>query len=174
MRKLVGRSLVLCLGVALVFACFGTPFAVTQDPAEKPNFGETTLVSGFTPDPFTKKLTAGGNLMVNMAGNNGKGNVRMKITRPPDFKLHYTKGSFKQLNFYVRSNSDTTLLIHLPSGGYVVDDDSGGNLNPLIKVQDPPTGRYDIWVGTFSDTPNAPAVLHITELNVNTPIPKLD
>jgi hypothetical protein len=174
MRRFVGSSLVLCLGAAIVLACFGTPTAATQDPAEKPNFGEVKLISGFLPDPYTKQVIAGGNMILNMTGNNGKGNVRMKITRPPDFKLYYTKGNFQQLSFYVRSNADTTLLIHLPVGGYLVDDDSGGNLNPLITVKDPPSGRYDIWVGTFSDTPNAPAVLHITELNVNTPIPKLN
>ena len=43
------------------------------------------------------------------------------------------------------------------------DDDSGGNLNPLIKIENPKSGQYDIWVGTFGKD-NAPAVLKITEL----------
>jgi hypothetical protein len=169
MRTILRRILVLCLGTAIVFACVSTQRAAAQDPCLKPNFGEVTLKSGFVPDPFKKDLVAGGNmkLIIN--------NVRMKITRPPDFRLHYEKGDvFKQLTFYVRSKADTTLLIHMPEGGYIADDDSGGNLNPLIRLANPPSGRYDIWVGTFSDTSNAPAVLHITELQVTTPIPKLD
>jgi len=39
-------------------------------------------------------------------------------------------------------------------------------------IKKPMTGQYDIWVGTFGDKA-AKAVLHITELKVETPIPKL-
>ena len=168
MRKILGRHVFLGLSTAIVLACISTQHAAAQDPCQKPNFGQVALKSPTTPDPFTKEITAGGNLKVVI------GNVKMKITRAPDFKLDYTKGdAFKQLNFYVRSNADTTLLIHMPEGGYIADDDSGGNLNPLIQLKNPPSGRYDIWIGTYNDTP-ARAILYITELNVVTPLQKLN
>lgn len=152
--------------VAHACALVGLQRADAQDPSVKPNFGSTKLVSGFLPDPFKKELVAGGDLDVRI------NNVKMKITRAPDFQLFWTAGNGGlPLAFYVQSKTDTTLLIHMPVGGYIADDDAGGNLNPLITLKNPPSGRYDIWVGTFSDTP-APAVLNITELPVTTPIPK--
>jgi hypothetical protein len=159
------------LGVLALAACVcaavGTQRAGSQDPKEPPNFGSVKLTSGFVPDPFrNNKIVAGGNLEVRI------NNVKMKITRAPDFQLFWTAGDGAlPLSFYVQSKVDTTLLIHMPIGGYVADDDSGGNLNPLITLKNPPSGRYDIWVGTFNDTA-APAVLSITELKVNTPLPK--
>ena len=67
------------------------------------------------------------------------------------------------LTIYAESKADTTLLINLPDGTWIADDDSGGNLNPLLKFANPQSGQYDIWVGTIGkDT--APAVLKITEL----------
>jgi hypothetical protein len=164
MRRLLGRSLAVCFGAVFVFAGVNTPLATSQDPSLKTNFGEVKLQTGYLPDPYSKKLIAGGDIRVTI------NNVRMKITRPPDFRLYYEAGTTFPLSFYVRSQVDTTLLIHMPVGGYVADDDSGGNLNPLITLKNPPSGRYDIWVGTFGDK-NAEATLYITELKVNTPIP---
>ena len=164
MKKLLVRPLVVCLATAIAFACFSTQRAAAQDPTLKSNFGEVKLDTGYTPDPFKKSLVAGGDRTVTI------NNVRMKITRAPDFKLYYTAGDTFPLSFYVRSAADTTLLIHMPEGGYVANDDGGGNLNPLITIKSPPSGRYDIWVGTFNDEA-APAVLYITELPVKTPIP---
>jgi len=146
--------------------CFRTLSLAAQNPNLPSTYGKVDLTSGFSPDPFVKKLTAGGGKEVVVAG------VKMNITQKPDFKLFYTAGKFKHLRFYVRSAVDTTLLINLPNSTYVADDDSGGNLNPLISVKDPQSGRYDIWVGTFNPG-NAPAELYITELPVTTPIPKL-
>jgi hypothetical protein len=167
MNKLVSRPLALGLGVALVFACATTQRAAAQpNPNLEPNFGSVKLKSGFPNDPFKKQLVAGGGMEVVKAG------VKMNITKRPDFKLYYTRSdNFDKLHFYVRSKVDTTLLINLPNGKYVADDDSGGNLNPLITVRNPMSGRYDIWVGTFNQG-NAPATLYITELPVTKPIPK--
>ncbi len=166
MRRILGRTLAAGLGALFLFACVTAPHAAPQDPgAPKTNFGEVKLKTGFLPDPYSKKLVAGGDLRVTI------NNTRMKITRQPDFRLYYEAGDQFPLSFYVRSQVDTTLLVHMPVGGYVADDDSGGNLNPLITIQRPPSGRYDIWVGTFNDQ-NAEATLHITELKVQTPIPK--
>lgn len=152
-----------------LLACFRTLRSAAQDfkpdPSLPSNFGKVDLEAGFANDPFVKELVAGGGNETVIAG------VKMKITKAPDFKLYYKKGGFP-LSFYVRSQADTTLLINLPDNSYVANDDGGGNLNPLITLKTPMSGRYDIWVGVYQGG-NAKANLYITELNVNTPIPKL-
>ena len=168
MKRFVGHPLVLCVGVVIAFAWLGTQRPAAQDFKLKPNYGEIKLETGFVPDPYKKELVAGGDKVVMVNG------VRMRITNQPDFRVFYKAGDVFPLSFYVRSDKDTMLLINLPNGKFIVDDDSGGNLNPLIVLQKPMSGQYDIWVGTFGEeSKNAKALLHVTELKVNTPIPKL-
>jgi hypothetical protein len=125
------------------------------DPNLKPTFGAVTLKAGFLPDPYTKELVAGGPLRTDLGG------VNAHVAKAPDFSLHYTAGNFA-LTITARSKGDTTLLINLPDGSWVADDDSGGDLNPLLRFTKPQSGRYDIYVGTFGkDT--VPATLIITE-----------
>jgi len=143
--KLTGyRCLALCLGVAAAAAFLPAERAEPQDRTLPPTFGEVKLVSGFLPDPFKKDLVAGGSIETKLGG------VKAKVAKAPDFKLFYKAGKFP-LTIRVESKADTTLLINLPDGTWVADDDSGGNLNPKLKFQNPQTGRYDIWVGTYKD-----------------------
>jgi hypothetical protein len=155
-RLFGGRKLALRLAVAVVVAGLWTGYAATQDRALDPTYGSVRLKAGFTPDPYQKDLVAGGNIRTELGG------VKAFIAKAPDFKLYYEAGNFA-LTVYAESKADTTLLIQLPDGTWVADDDSGGNLNPLIRFDKPQSGRYDIWVGTFGGK-TAPAVLKITEL----------
>jgi hypothetical protein len=128
----------------------------TQDVNADPVFGSVKLKAGFVNDPYEKKVVAGGSIKQN------KGNVNAYIDKAPDFRLFYEAGNFP-LTIYVESKADTTLLINLPDGTWVADDDSGGFPNPLLKFAKPQSGRYEIWVGTVGkDT--AEATLKITEL----------
>jgi hypothetical protein len=138
----------------IAFLCTGR--ADTQDRSLKPTFGSVELRSGFLPDPYVKNVIAGGSIQTDLGG------VKSNVANAPDFKLYYTAGSLP-LTIYVESAADTTLLINLPDGTWVADDDSGGNLNPLLKFNNPQSGRYDIWVGTFKGG-NPPATLKISEL----------
>jgi hypothetical protein len=144
-------------GAIAVIACLCTVRAETQDPAGKPTFGAVALKAGFTPDPFTKELTAGGSIKTNLGG------VTAWVAKNPDFRLNYTAGNIA-LTIHAESDSDTTLLINLPDGTWIADDDSGGNLNPLIKLKAPKSGQYDIWVGSFKEGVLPKATLKITEL----------
>jgi hypothetical protein len=125
------------------------------DASLKPNFGSVTLKAGFKQDPFTKNLTAGGSIKTKLGG------VTAHVSKAPDFKLHYTAGSYP-LRIYVESKGDTTLLVNLPDGTWVANDDGGPGRNPQITIAKPQSGRYDIWVGTFG-TKNVDATLKITE-----------
>ncbi len=124
------------------------------DPNLKPTNGSVKLDAGFAPDPFTIDLQAGGPIRVSVGG------VKAHVSKAPDFSLQYTAGN-APLAFTVKSVGDTTLLINLPDGTWVADDDSGGGLDPLIRVAKPATGRYDIYVGTYQKEIVA-ATLHIS------------
>jgi hypothetical protein len=127
------------------------------DPTLKPTFGGKKLVAGFTPDPFTKDVVAGGPIQTSLGG------VTAWVAKAPDFRLNYTAGNFA-LTFHVKSTADTTLLIRTPDGKWLADDDGDGFPNPKIKIDKPLTGQYDIWVGTIPQGQTPQAKLFITEL----------
>ncbi|MBI3406836.1 MAG: peptidase S1 [Planctomycetes bacterium] len=157
MKKFAVRRLALVLGTAAVVVALFASRAATQDPTLEPTYGSVKLKAGFTPDPYVKKLVAGGPIKTNL------GDVAAFVAKAPDFQLEYTAGKLA-LTIHVEAEADTTLLINLPDGKWIANDDQApGNLNPLLKFDKPQSGRYDIWVGTFGkDT--APAVLKITEV----------
>jgi hypothetical protein len=141
----------------MVACLLGLHDSIGQTPNLKPTFGVVELKSGFLPDPYVKEVIAGGEKKTNLGG------VQAWVADRPDVTLIYTAGKFP-LTFYVDCPEDTTLLIRLPDGTWLADDDSGGNLNPLIKINNPRSGRYDIWVGTFQEKRLPRAKLYITEL----------
>ena len=124
------------------------------DPSLKPTFGAVKLKAGFDPDPHVKNLIAGGPIQTKLGG------VPTFVSKAPDYRLDYTAGGFP-LIFHVKSKADTTLLINLPDGKWIADDDSGGFPNPLIRLAKPMSGIYDIYVGTVAKG-EAKATLFIT------------
>jgi hypothetical protein len=156
MKLSTASRLALRLGVVAVVVCLYVGRAEAQNINLRPTFGSVTLKSGFLPDPYVKQLVAGGPIRTNLGG------VGAWVANAPDFKLYYTAGRFP-LTIYAISRIDTTLLINQPDGTWIADDDSGGNLNPLIRWARPQSGRYDIYVGTFNQG-NGQATLYITEL----------
>ncbi|HZZ77080.1 MAG TPA: hypothetical protein VFE62_01095 [Gemmataceae bacterium] len=140
--------------IATLALLFGSTTSA-QDPNLPPSYGAVALKAGFLPDPVVVNVVAGGMIHTNLGG------VNAYVARNPDFRVYYSAGN-NPLTFFVRSASDTTLLINLPNGTWIADDDSDGNLNPRIRLPNPPSGRYDIWVGTFAPA-TAPAVLFVTE-----------
>lgn len=123
-------------------------------------YGWVELSSGFTPDPHTVRLTAGGTIPGSTIDPACSGN----FAAAPDVKLSYSAGSFP-LIISVDSGRDTTLMINDSEGNWWCDDDGGINgTNPSIRFDKPSSGTYDIWVGTYS-TEMADATLYISELN---------
>jgi hypothetical protein len=148
------RRFSLPIGAVIAFCLCGQA-AAQPDPRLNPTYGTAALKAGFQPDPLVKALQAGGELRTNLGG------VQAFVAKAPDFRLDYTAGKYP-LSFTVKSAGDTTLLINLPNGTWIADDDSGGDLNPLIRIAQPPSGRYDIYVGTIGQAP-VDAKLFITE-----------
>ncbi|MBH5322756.1 hypothetical protein [Aurantiacibacter sediminis] len=141
------------------FVALAAP-AVAQDINADPHFGTARLSSGFTPDPYTVNVTAGGSL----SARNISGNCAGYISNAPDVRLHFDAGSLP-LIISAASSSDTTLVINAPDGSWYCDDDGGNNgLNPRIQMNNPMSGRYEIWIGTYSNGDMASARLDISEL----------
>jgi hypothetical protein len=134
--------------------------AAAQDFNARPNFGEVTLRSGFTGDPHTIALQAGGDLNAQSISSGCSG----FITSAPDVRLNFTGGDLP-LILSVAARSDTTLVVNGPDGSWYCDDDGGvSGTNPAVRFNSPRTGRYEIWVGTYSAGNAQPARLHISEL----------
>jgi len=148
------RSKHVIAGMALLFLASGQVQA-QPDPNLKPTYGSVTLKAGFLPDPVSRYVVAGGSIKTNLGG------VNAYVAKAPDFSLHYTKGTYP-LSFYAKSAGDTTLLINLPGGKWIANDDGGGGLDPLVRIDAPQSGRYDIYVGTYRKDPIG-ASLYISE-----------
>jgi hypothetical protein len=131
------------------------------DFTANPNYGVIDLVSGFTPDPHTVNVSAGGSYSAYAI----PGCVGW-ISRAPDYRVNWTAGSGAlPLVFSVQSDADTTLVINDASGNWVCDDDGGNNgLNPAVTFAEPSSGQYDVWVGTFSEGAMQSSVLNVSEL----------
>jgi hypothetical protein len=119
----------------------------------------TSLTAGFTPDPFTTVLAAGGPIDAGTVDGVCNG----FIASEPDFELNYTSGDWP-LRIYVTSDADTTLLMRTPSGEIMCNDDFDG-LNPSLSLSAPSSGIYEVYIGTYSPTDGNPhATLAVTEL----------
>jgi hypothetical protein len=128
------------------------------DLTAAPVYGDVTLSSGFTPDPYTLSLTPGGSNDASTVDATCTG----QVGSAPDVDLYYTSGNLP-LYIYVQSGDDTTLVINTPDGDWICDDDAGAGLNPGVSFKAPESGRYDIWVGRFGDAGGS-ATLNISEV----------
>ncbi len=149
------------LAAVISVAAVSVP-ALAQDFSATPSYGSVNLNAGFTPDPYTVRLTSGGS----RPASNISSSCRGWIANAPDFSVYYTAGSTFDLTIGAVSETDTTLVVNGPTGNWFCDDDSGEGLNPSLTFANPRSGRYDIWVGSYREGNNAPATLAISELGL--------
>jgi hypothetical protein len=125
------------------------------------------LMRGFSPDPYTVEVKSGGKTDAAKLGSGCSGG----IANAPDVQLNFDSGG-GPLDIAVDSaEDDTTLVINTPSGDWICDDDSGGNLAPLVKFDRAEAGVYDIWIGASSGEEHT-ATLKISGRNP-TPAPAI-
>lgn len=153
-----GARLFLAYSAAAAAVWVGAGRATSQDPDENPNYGWVKLRSGFVSDPFAVEVDSGGKIKTNLGG------VKTFVDKAPDFRVKFSAGGGQlPLTFKVKCKADTTLLINTPDGKWIADDDSDGGFNPRITIQNPKSGVYDVWVGSYKGTID-PATLIVTEL----------
>jgi hypothetical protein len=155
-----GAVLALTAGSAAAAPSGGQKYnAPVVDTSQRATYGDVYLSSGFTPDPYRVDLYSGGNVD---ATSIASGCVGM-VAYAPDFQLTYDSGSLP-LIFGVTSSNDTTLVINGPDGRWYCDDDSGEGTNPVMRIPNPGSGVYDVYVGAYGGNGGS-AQLYITELD---------
>lgn len=123
-------------------------------------YGQVALDAGYQPDPYNVSVMAGGGVDATRADEGCVGFIDSR----PSFSLRYRAGDFP-LYIGAVSDGDATIVVRAPNGSWSCDDDSGGNLNPLVSWEDPASGRYQIWVGRFGvEGETTAAMLHISEV----------
>ncbi|MGD9967129.1 MAG: peptidase S1 [Hyphomonadaceae bacterium] len=146
--------------VAAAAIVLGAGIAAAQNYSLAPAYGTLNLSAGFTPDPQVVNVQAGGNRSAQALSSSCQG----FIANAPDVRLNYQAGGY-QLMISADSSADTTLVINGPDGSWYCDDDGGNNgLNPLLRFNNPGSGQYDIWIGTYSSGSLQPAQLYISEI----------
>ncbi len=141
------------------------PAIATLDMSLPPDYGSTSLTAGFMPDPFTVNLTGGGNVPVAYLGG-----CAGYTSSAPDYSVYYTSGAFPTLRFYfMGGGSDTTMVINTATASYICADDSYGTFHPTIDINNPVSGRYDIWIGGYNANTSVSGTLYITESTSNHP-----
>lgn len=173
MRSGSVRSLSMMALVAVLVSCGGNPEPVrpaggnaVQTGGEpnwraQPTYGTIDLSSGFTPDPYLRSIQAGGANEVTLGGSECTGFIHAAA---PDLDLNYQAGQY-QLAIYAKSDTDITLIVNAADGRWYCSDDYNGT-NPAIVFTNPPTGNYNIWIGTYRATsaPLPESVLYISEM----------
>lgn len=157
--KLVTTSLRLALLLAAV-SLTATQVQAQPNWRAQPMFGSVNLQAGFQPDPHTVSVRAGGADRNSISGSGCAGYIN---NAQPDVDLNYQAGR-SRLYIYVMSDSDTTLLVNDASGSWHCSDDFEGS-HPAVIINNPPTGNYNIWVGTYDRADSgARATVFISEL----------
>lgn len=157
--------------LALPAAAKNAPQAAASHPNWEPAPLYTTVEVGvgFDNDPRTVTIEAGGEKSAEGVGPNCGGHINWE---KPDVDVNYATdkepGSVagnEKLSFYVKAETDTTLVVFTPDRKWVcADDTSEANLNPAITFDRPLAGNYNIWVGTFDEGGTKPATLYISEM----------
>jgi hypothetical protein len=131
---------------------------VAQNFNLPPAFGTLNLRANFAPDPTVVNLQAGGPVSAGRLGPECAGS----IAEAPDVRLNYQAGGLP-LYISATSRADVTLVINLPDGRWICNDDFRGT-DPGVILRSPASGQYDIWVGTFESGSTPPAQLRISEI----------
>ncbi|MDZ4766626.1 MAG: hypothetical protein SGI73_18975 [Chloroflexota bacterium] len=150
------KNLVL-LGLITVLALPFVAQAQDLDETAEPTWSSVTIDAPFVIDPYVTTIGVGGEVDLSDFDSQCVGFT----DSAPSFNLTVA-GTPSELTFFLVAAEDTTLLIRTPDGSYFCDDDTGGNRNPQINLEDVTEGTYNIWGASYTATPQ-PAYLFISE-----------
>ena len=128
---------------------------VTADAC--PTFAKSGTYLSFTGDqlysPQSYSTMATGGAMLSNCGISGAGSV----SASPQYTLNLSGMQGYDLEIQVNSSCDATLLVNSANGIWYFDDDSNGNLDPMLRISgsDALNGQVDVWVGTLGSNCSA-------------------
>lgn len=154
------------LWAVLLFAVFAG-FALAQDEAEQEPLVATIRLGGTETlwlDPtFVSVLSGVVNTDAVQAIEFGEDCVGV-VTERPEVVLEWTEDeTVDKLRIFFTSNGDATLVIVTPDGTALCADDLNPlELDPMVEIENPATGRYQIYVGNFEGDVILPGFLVFT------------
>lgn len=142
----------------------GPLLQVSEPPVNPPPPVDNTratvdLEAGFLLDPYLLRVAGSGEgAAIEQEGCTGY------VSAEPDVVLNWS-GDSPALYLYVYSDSDPVLLVETPDGEILCNDDAGlETTDPLIAIEDPAEGAYNIYVGIYRPDTLALGFLVITEV----------
>lgn len=161
--------------LALLLAVLGGGAVLAQTDAGASEDAETltsaafltmNLRAGFPLDPFVVSLNGGGEIDASTLDPECVG----FITEAPTFAVNW-EGEAEFFDIFYYSDFDPTLVLQLPDGSYLCNDDASDNvLDPELLIESPAEGQYNLWVGSYDEGQLIPGFLVITanrSVNVN-------
>jgi hypothetical protein len=127
------------------------------------------LPHGFTPDPYERSAQSGGQPAVDVSYLGG--GCSGFAAQAPDFDIRLS-GSSPLLCIWFEADTpgaDTTLIVNTQNNQWVCDDDGAGDRNPVVRINNPVDGTYDIWIGSYTDGEYISGTLKITETQLLCP-----
>jgi len=148
--------------LAILLALLGGSTALAQtdagDDLAPAAFLTMNLQAGFPLDPFIVSLNGGGEIDAATLDDMCVG----FIAEAPSFTVNW-EGEVEAFDIFYHSDFDPTLVLQLPDGSYLCNDDASDNLlDPELTVEAPAAGEYNLWVGSYDAGQTIPGLLVIT------------
>jgi hypothetical protein len=151
-------------GGAVVVLALGAPWTASAQyvmPQAPPSYGQTTAMGG---QRQTLRGIAGG--QVSLSGVNGS--CRGYAQPNPSHVIMVPPG-VTSVQLAGRSGIDTTLMVQMPDGRVMCDDDGGGYPNPRLDIPAVP-GQWRVWVGAYSSSNTGPYDLDVVAVGGAPPV----
>lgn len=153
---------VILLMLAMLLSLPGGSAALAQTDAggdvAPAAFLTMNLKAGFPLDPFVVSLNGGGEVAASTRDETCVG----FIAEAPNFTVNW-EGKVEAFNIFYYSDFDPTLVVQLPDGSYLCNDDASDNLlDPEVTIEAPAEGQYNLWVGSYDKGQLIPGFLVIT------------
>jgi hypothetical protein len=165
MRKwlLVGLGLLVAAGLGTGMAAGAGPAQEPVDPAVDKTSAVVDLQAGFVLDPYLLPVVGNGTRAASSMASACTGH----IDEGPDVTVNWS-GSTAPLSFFVYSDDDPVLVVELPDGSVLCNDDAGlETVQPLVEIARPAAGTYRVYVGSAEQDSPALGALGITRARLD-------
>jgi hypothetical protein len=158
-RKAVFLALltgVLLIAGAAVYAA--PPVQDATQSADDAAYLKLDLKAGFPLDPFVVSVNGGGPVEASTLDPACTGYVNTN----PTLSVNWD-GKAEVIRIFYYSDHDPTLVVKLPDGSFACNDDANRLLlDPLVKLENPASGQYLVWVGAADKGQLLPGLLVIS------------